>query len=40
MLQTIAFETDRYSVQCFGEDTRIPSTAEELENVLVVGWVL
>ena len=30
MLQTIAFETNKYSLQRFGEDMRIPSAAEEL----------
>ena len=34
MLQTIAFETNRYSLQRFGEDMRIPGTAEELEKCI------
>ena len=34
MLQAMAFETDRYSLQGFGEDIGVPCTAEELEKFI------
>ena len=34
MLQAMTFETSRYSLQGFGEDIRIPCTAEELEKFI------
>ena len=34
MLQAIAFQTNRYSLQRFGEDMRIPCTAEEVEKFI------
>ena len=34
MLQTMAFETNRYSLERFGKDMRISCTAEELEKFI------
>ena len=34
ILQTMPFETNRHNLQCFGEDMRIPCTAEEIEKFI------
>ena len=34
IMQKMAFETNRYNLQRFGEDMRIPCTSEELEKII------